>query len=200
MSEAYYDDGHAHKRRKTGNNSYVDVPADIEAEDDEDHDEEEQQAIEEADLDGFIAPEDDIMAEQEAERRRKRKRRRKKKKKRHRNAPITEDTLRMLAEQRGQKFKPDIDIGQGLSDDSQSEDDSDDSDEGGTQRRVLKKRVMEFDEESVMGHNMDDNDDDFHDYGDHQSVTNSLYQTTNQRDANHNNRNHNNRNDRDRRD
>lgn len=86
VSEEDIDGEPPSKRRKTGDDSYVDV---------EDQEEDE--------FDGFIVNEDEI---EEDHGRRKRKRKKKKKRKKHRSeAPIAEDTLRMLAEQQGAFFK-----------------------------------------------------------------------------------------------
>lgn len=143
MASDGYDDEEdlepAHKRRKTGDGTFVAV-GDHEAEDedvgddmDPAHHGQMMMHEEEDDLDGFIAHEDDVEAEAAEERRRNRQRRRKKKRRKHRQERISEDTLRMLAEQQGKVYKPDIDIDQGLSDG-----DSDDSDGGGGGRRLKK--------------------------------------------------------------
>merc|ERR1712154_573476 len=113
----------------------------------------------------------EIEREFDEERKRKRKRKKRHKKKRKKRRPqITEDTLRMLAEQQGKKYKPDIDIDQGL--ESEDSDISDDSEGDHDKRRILKKRVMEHDEESVMGYNQNEgeSDDDFHDYPEQKAI------------------------------
>jgi len=189
MAEQEYDDEEhtepAHKRRKTGDDTFVAI-GDHEAEDEDGEDYGDGEDMdpahghmmeEEDDMDGFIANEDEVEAEAEEERRRKRKRHRKKG--RHRSRPkerISEDTLRMLAENQGKVYKPDIDIDAGLSDN-----DSDDSDGGGGGGR-LKKRVVNFDEESVMDGGVE-SEDDFHDYGDDASVAPSQSQHSVNRNA-----------------
>ena len=88
-------------------------------------------------LDGFIVNSEE--EEMEDDRSHRRKRKRKKKRKKHRDQPkITEDTLRMLAESRGETYRPDIDIDQGLSDGDDDSDQSDDSDGGGLRRKLTK--------------------------------------------------------------
>jgi len=193
------------KRRKTGADSYV-VPVEDQAEDEGDEEEEEEEEEEdtqevdasahpntagmvieeEDDLDGFIANEDDIEAEYEAAENLKhsRPRRKKKKKKRHKKSRITEDELRLVAEARGERYKPDIDIDADVLDDDDSEAGGRSDDSDGAPRRKLRVKVADFDEESIMGHpsthaqhaagahSMSDDidDDDFHDYGDDDSM------------------------------
>ena len=97
VSEDDIQDEPSSKRRKTGDESYVDV--NDQDRDDEEGEEEEEEEVEDDEFDGFIVNEDEV---EENRRRRKRKRRKKKKRKKHRSAaPITEDTLRMIAEQQG---------------------------------------------------------------------------------------------------
>ena len=162
-NEEYPDDnednnGPPNKKRKLGNDSFMAIENEAEDDDedgdgDDDDEEDEDSDLntntdghghammpEEDDLDGFIAHEDEVEEELEDERRHKRHKRRRKKKRRHRNPRISEDTLRMLAESRGETYRPDIDIDAGLEDESDGQ--SDDSDTGGTRRKLKKLAIF----------------------------------------------------------